>query len=323
MPKFSIVIPLYNKEKHIKRALDSVLSQNVSDYELLIIDDGSTDKSAEIIKAYADPRIHLIHQENKGVSAARNKGIEEAKADHITFLDADDEWKPDFLQTISQMIEQFPEAGAYATYFIKIGIRGKEIKKSLMGIPNKHWSGILPNYLKILSLSENHPFHTSSICVRKDIFERIGYFSTKATRLEDIDMWLRISFDYPIAYNSKKCTIYHRDVENSICNSYLPKEICFEETIAKAFEDGKIDQNMKPHVKNLLSMIKCEYGRRYLLANKRAEARFLANAAGSKRLDILLTRIFIIFVSYLPYGIIRLIFKFSNIKPEFISKDSE
>ncbi len=96
MPLISVVIPLYNKEPYIKRAIDSILAQKIQDYEIIVIDDGSTDKSAEVVKSFPDPRIRLIQQENAGVSAARNRGIEEAKAELIAFLDADDEWTPIF-----------------------------------------------------------------------------------------------------------------------------------------------------------------------------------------------------------------------------------
>ena len=95
----SVVIPLYNKEKSIASTLRTVLNQTFSDYEIVIVNDGSTDGSVEEIEKVQDDRIRLVHQPNAGVSAARNRGIEEAKGELNAFLDADDEWKPDYLAT--------------------------------------------------------------------------------------------------------------------------------------------------------------------------------------------------------------------------------
>ena len=115
--KFSIVIPLYNKEKHVARAINSILNQTYQDFEIIIVDDGSTDFSYEEVKKINDPRIKIIRQKNLGVSSARNTGIKEAKNNYIGFLDADDKWKPDFLETIKKLIKDFPGAGAYATSY--------------------------------------------------------------------------------------------------------------------------------------------------------------------------------------------------------------
>jgi glycosyltransferase involved in cell wall biosynthesis len=95
--------------------LDSVISQKVQDFEIVVVNDGSTDKSADIVKNFSDTRIRLINQKNAGVSVARNRGINEAKSELIAFLDADDEWMPDYLETILRLREKYPCAGLYAT----------------------------------------------------------------------------------------------------------------------------------------------------------------------------------------------------------------
>src|SRR5690606_9179050 len=107
MPYFSIIIPLYNKEKYIENTLKSVLNQSFSDFEVIVINDGSTDQSVAMVEKIKDPRIHIVHQENQGVSVARNKGIEAAKAEFICFLDADDSWKEDFLNETHRLINTY------------------------------------------------------------------------------------------------------------------------------------------------------------------------------------------------------------------------
>src|SRR5690606_11857402 len=110
---FSIVIPLYNKEQSVTNTLQSVLNQTYTEFEVVIVNDGSTDNSVEKVEAFNDPRIRLIHQANAGVSAARNKGIEEAKFEWIAFLDADDLWMENHLSTLRNMIETYPEYKAF------------------------------------------------------------------------------------------------------------------------------------------------------------------------------------------------------------------
>ena len=117
MPKVSVIIPLYNKGKYIARALDSVFSQTYQDYEVIVVDDGSTDNGPEIVKQYNDPRLRLIHQENAGPGAARNKGISESKGEFLSFLDADDEWLPEFLEEGIYALSENPQCSSFCSCY--------------------------------------------------------------------------------------------------------------------------------------------------------------------------------------------------------------
>ena len=113
--KFSVIIPVYNKANTIRAAVESVLAQTFSDFEIVIVDDGSHDTPEKVLADLMDKQLHLIHQENGGVSVARNTGIRAAKGDYLCFLDADDLWLPNHLEEMSILIDQFPTADMFVT----------------------------------------------------------------------------------------------------------------------------------------------------------------------------------------------------------------
>jgi len=214
-PFFSVIIPLYNKQSHVKETLDSVFIQTFQDFEIVIINDGSTDDSVKIVEAINDNRIRIINQENQGVSVARNNGIKEAKADFIAFLDADDLWLPEFLKTIYDLIEKFPEAGIFATKFEKCDNNNNRISRTIRGLPRKKYEGIIPNFFKSAVLSE-YPVWTSSICIPKRIFfENNIWFPIGEKYAEDQHVWSRVAMIYKVAYNTKVCALYMIDSENN------------------------------------------------------------------------------------------------------------
>ncbi len=213
----SVVIPLYNKEPHVKRAISSVLNQTIQDFEIIVVNDGSTDKSADMVKSFSDVRIRLINQKNAGVSVARNRGINEAKSELIAFLDSDDEWMPNYLETILRLREKYPDAGLYATSlkteFVDNVLMDKDERLRKL-IPDE---GLILNYFKVnlKDISHKDIFYTSSVTVPKKVFSELGGFQTGFWWGEDIDMWGRIALKYPIAYSSQVCAIYYQNVVNS------------------------------------------------------------------------------------------------------------
>lgn len=208
MPKISVVIPLYNKEKSIASTLRTVLNQTFSDYEIVIVNDGSTDGSVEEIEKVQDDRIRLIHQQNAGVSAARNRGIEEAKGELIAFLDADDEWKPEYLATQYQLSLKYPECSVFACNYEFRDVEGKVTPTIIHKLSFAEEDGILINYFEVASCS-HPPLWTSAVVVRKSALQAIGGFPVDVKSGEDLLTWARLSAKGQIAFCKKPLAIYN------------------------------------------------------------------------------------------------------------------
>ena len=208
LPFFSIVMPLYNKESTVERALRSALNQTVKDFEIIVVNDGSTDNSAKVVEAICDPRIRLIHQKNQGVSAARNRGISEAKHDLIAFLDADDEWLPDFLETILRMVVRYPDCGLYATGYFLGYPSGKQQPAIVRGLPDD-FEGILENYFEI-AVRSNPPVCSSAACARKNVLTQIGGFPLGVKSGEDLLTWAKIAAHFSVVYSMSCLSIFYQ-----------------------------------------------------------------------------------------------------------------
>lgn len=214
----SVIIPLYNKERAIVHTLESVINQTLAPYEIIVVDDGSKDKSLRVvedfIRANSEKRIvnsiRLIHKENGGVSSARNKGIQEAKGKYVALLDGDDLWTATFLEVQTTLIHDFPEAAMWGvnTAFIKNG----KYRKWQQGM-GVGYRGYVENYF---GTSHNDLFCSSSVVIRKKVFEQVGYFDERISASEDLDMWYRIILHYPVVFYDKVLVYYNQDAENRV-----------------------------------------------------------------------------------------------------------
>ena len=203
----SVIIPLYNKETGIATALRSVLTQTYQDFEIIIVDDGSTDGSVAIVETFNDQRIRLIRQQNAGVSAARNKGIAEAKGEYVAFLDADDEWLPEFLAEIRTLQQEYPECKAQATNYIfcSNGVLSQTI---LNKIPFQGERGVLSNYFEVASCS-HPPVWTGAVCIERKLLQEIGGFPIGIKSGEDLLTWARIAVRTQWTYSLKAFAQYN------------------------------------------------------------------------------------------------------------------
>ncbi len=223
MAFFTVIIPLYNKEKFIEATLQSVLMQSFTDFEVLIINDGSTDSGPELVKNFNDPRIRLFSNDNAGVSAARNYGIEKATAEYISFLDADDYWYPDFLQEMFDSIQKNSEQKVFSAA-IEIATANK-VFPAQYSIAKTGDCEIV-NYFAA-SFKETI-ICTSCAVFNKSVFEEIGNFDTKIKSGQDTDLWIRIGLRYPVVFSWKILARYVFD-ENSLSKNknYLDTKVDF------------------------------------------------------------------------------------------------
>ncbi|MEM9686521.1 MAG: glycosyltransferase family 2 protein [Bacteroidota bacterium] len=215
-PSFSVIIPLYNKEDFIKSAVDSVLDQSFSDFEIIVVNDGSTDKSMEIVADFDDDRIRILNTQNNGAAVARNTGINNAKGKLMAFLDADDYWEKNHLNTLYKLHHTFTDAGLYCTGYYKV-YSEKAKKKAVFNGISKDFFGIVPNYFEA-SLVDSLA-SASSVCIPAVVFNKIGLFDTSMRTGEDTDMWIRIALIYGVALHNTTTANYNVHIPNSLSKS--------------------------------------------------------------------------------------------------------
>ena len=220
----SVVIPLYNKQNSIVATLQSVLAQTYTDYEVVIVDDGSTDNSAQVVKefisAYPQPLpkgkgVRLVRKANGGVSSARNTGIMEAKGEYIAFLDGDDLWDKKYLETLHELICDYPDASIYGIGCAQI----KDGEVLLQTMSQKCPRGYVEDVWK------NYPgYWTGSSSSSRVHLIEIGMFDTRMTHGEDLDVWWRLLLHGKGAFDSTMLAYYRQDAENRAMNRVIPLE---------------------------------------------------------------------------------------------------
>ena len=202
MPKVSVVIPAYNAMKYLPATVESVLQQTFTDFEVLIINDGSSDNILEWTTQITDPRVRVISQENKGLSGARNTGINNSSGEYIAFIDADDLWLPSKLEKQVKSLDNNPQAGLVYTWTAWTDETGKPTGVIVASdIEGYVWEQMVVN---------DKISNGSSAMVRRICFDKVGLFDTELTSSEDRDMWIRLAAHYHFAVVKEPLTLYRR-----------------------------------------------------------------------------------------------------------------
>ena len=208
--KITVVIPAYNIAGYIERAIESVLNQTRPADEIIVVDDGSTDNTAETIKKF-DTKVTYIHQQNKGLSGARNTGIKTASNDWIAFLDGDDEWLPICLEKHAALITANPSLAWATGNFLRCLCDEDRIAPSIdPARTTKLLAGLdyFDNYFH--AFANRAAGHPNTMIIHRKVFDTVGFFNEQQTFAEDLEMWWRIALDFPqVGYSSEPLAIYH------------------------------------------------------------------------------------------------------------------
>ena len=206
--KFSIIIPLYNKAPYIRKALETVCAQTYRDYEIIVVNDGSTDDSAVVAESYLQHAegicYTIISQDNAGVAAARNRGVKHASGQYMAFLDADDWWEPDYLARMAELIADYPQAGVYGCNYVYYK-PGKT--RVALNIP----TGYI-NYPKAYYEGSAMPIWTGATIMPKTVLEEMGGFPLGIKLGEDFLLWAKTALHYKVAFLNEPLAYYNNDV---------------------------------------------------------------------------------------------------------------
>lgn len=226
MTKVSAIIPAYNAMKYLPESLDSILAQTYSDFEVIIINDGSTDNLSKWVSELTDPRIKLVSQSNRGLAGARNTGLNHAQGEYIAYLDADDLWDVTKLAKQVEVLEQNPQVGLVYTWVERIDQNGKSLGKPFKSnLSGNIWEQLL----------EKNVISPSSSLIRRCCFDHVGKFDENLKSfVEDWDMWLRISAIYPIKV-LPELLLRYRECPSSASKNLEAMERSYQIVIEKAF----------------------------------------------------------------------------------------
>ncbi len=240
----SIVIPLYNKELTIASTLEAILKQSFKEFEIIIVNDGSTDESLRIVQGVEDTRLRLINQKNQGVSAARNRGVMEARYDWIAFLDADDLWKDDYLREMVLAMEEYPGKNIFSNGY-SIVYKTQESRYTNVTLPNDGEIGVV-DYIDAISVGQG-PMNSSNSLIRKSLLIDSGMFKIGHKRYEDHDVWLRLYEEDGVVFINKKLLLINRSIPNRASSSvFEPQDLIkYLETIGLTKRKVSADRALK------------------------------------------------------------------------------
>lgn len=306
---FSVILPVYNGEKYIDNAIESVLKQRESDWELIIINDGSTDNTGAKLEKYKDrPKFKIMTQKNLGVSAARNRGVAESSGDHIAFLDADDVWHKDHLEVMRDMIEKYPDAGLYGS-FTRTELVNGDIIEECNFFKDREETVRLDNFFEeYYKDSSAKMFTVITSCVSKKAFDKVGGFRVGCKIGEDLELFLKIAAYFPVILTSRATATYRRSNSSATKNISFDPDWGFFDGVAELYADKDVPEYRKESLKKLMRWFTMRRCRHYIIDGHRKKAFKYFREIGSDpklRMDKLITFV----LMCMPTALVRKIFE--------------
>ncbi|MBQ2969065.1 MAG: glycosyltransferase family 2 protein [Bacteroidaceae bacterium] len=258
--KFSVIIPVFNKADTIPTSLNSVFAQTYRDFEIIVVNDGSTDNIQQVLSQYEG--LVVINQENAGVSAARNAGINKAQGEYLCFLDADDIYFPNHLAVLNELINKYTGCGFYCTSHIETFADGRKLDSSTR-LPEfiiKSSDYKCGNLFEIVNNYSDGIIHTNSFCIKKDILVSNDiYFAVGEKLGEDTDLWYRVALKNSIVLTKIATTQYRREFSTATKFTSNPPNWAFAKRKDEILTDKSISDNVKKGVLLLLDryFLKC------------------------------------------------------------------
>tara|TARA_B100000315_G_scaffold88389_1_gene81174 strand:- start:1716 stop:2543 length:828 start_codon:yes stop_codon:yes gene_type:complete len=229
----SVIIPTYNRYSFLDRAAKSVFKQSLRDFELIVVDDGSDDETRKLIESFFDPRFRYFHQENRGVSAARNKGVIESKGDLIAFLDSDDCWKE---KKLEKQVKFMESTSCLISHTQELWYR----RGKILNQKKKHrkcFGNLFKKSLDMCSIS------MSTVMIRKSLFNEVGLFDENIPVCEDYDLWLRITSKYPVHLLDEELTVKDGGRPDQLSRKIPMPDRFRIQAIIKLLETGKLNKD--------------------------------------------------------------------------------
>ena len=262
-PLVSVIMPTYNRAWTLKDAVDSVLLQDYPNIELVVIDDGSEDNTQELLETYKN-EITVLRQENKGVSAARNKGIRQSRGEFIALLDSDDAWDKKKISCQMEFFKDHPEALICQTQEIWIR-NGKKVNPK---VKHKKPSGMI--FEPSLDLCLVSP---SAVMMKRQLFDMKGYFNEKLLVCEDYDLWLRVSSTLPVFLIDKPYTIKRGGHKDQLSNFHSQDKFRIR-SLSALMESGILTQEQTEKAKKVLKKKCTIYGNGCIKRGKKEEGEY-------------------------------------------------
>lgn len=303
--RFSVIIPAYNAANFIQRSIRSVLCQTFSDFEIIVVNDGSKDATHEKVSSISDERLIVINKKNEGVSVARNAGIQRAQGEYICFLDADDEYLPDHLSILYEAIEQHKDKGFFSTRFcISMMDNNEKIDMPTVTGRTAYYDNVIEEIFSFPEL-----IWTGCVCIQKELFDKFGMFEPGIRLGEDTDMWKRVYVHTGLVAIDTVTVKRNRDGSEATKQYTRSFEVDPLHRMPMFLNDNTIADSVKESLKTEHELQKLSVVRSYLFSGDRKKAHQQMMTLNKKRIPkkrLFITRLCFVIPSFVIRGIIRL-----------------